>query len=304
VSPDSERRQAPSLAGDEVAVSRWSRRWRRIRAQVRVGFYVGVVGLAAVLSARGVTDFSQTAAVFGALSLAFMLVFLWAGARMAMRPVEVYDDGIVGTHLSFPVGRRRFVRWGEVRSVAMGQRPDGKMRLVVEYGRRGRLVSVPGEFSQKQFQEIEERRGAAQPERREQGAATKAVESAGQELAAAESVGVQTPGLRERLAEASQELGQRKYLEAAQRALSVRDEASAAARTLVERALASASFRLERDRAAGGNTDGAEAELSRARRLLREDRVNWQAAMDAVAKSGSTEESSTKRRHDDSKSPP
>lgn len=288
---------SPVLVGDEVAASRWSRHWRRVRSQVRIAFFVGVVALAALLNLLHLQDLTSAAVTFGALSLVFMLAFLAAGARMAMKPMEVYEEGVHGTQLGMPLGRRVFVRWREVRGIALPSEGRQKDRLRLDYGRRGCLVSAPGEFSPKALEAIEARRAASAPERREEEAARGAIASARGEVTAVGRAGIDTADFEEQLDAASGLLSQGRFLDAATRAVATRSAAHAAARGKLDAAIEKRAAQLAADRASGINTDAAEAELSRARRLIRPEGTDWAAALEAATGTGGTRSPSPQGPH-------
>jgi hypothetical protein len=203
-----------------------------------------------------------------------------------MKPMQVFEDGMLGTRLGFPLGRRRFVRWGEMRGLSMVPAGQGTSRLLVEYGRKGRLVSVPGEFPQRALKSIEARRAAANPERREEDAAKKSLALAREEVSAVGRAGIDTKDFELLVEQAARLLEERRFLDGATRALSARAKAAAAARAKVDAAIAQRSMELARERAEGRNTDEGEAELSRARRLMRGEGTDWAAALEAATRAG------------------
>jgi hypothetical protein len=142
-------RRPPFLTGDEVVVSRWSRRWRIRRRWVRFGYLGAGVALIVVGDALGFSNSGLIVVALAVLTLGFMVAFLWAGARMAMKPMEAYEDGIVGTELRFPLGRKRFLLWREVHSADLETDAQGPPRLKVAFGNGRFLSSVPGELGPK-----------------------------------------------------------------------------------------------------------------------------------------------------------
>jgi hypothetical protein len=150
-------RRPPVVTGDEVIVSRWSRNWRARRRWIRLGYIASGVGLIVVMDALPATDGAVTVAALSVLTLGFMIAFLWAGSRMAMKPMEVYEDGIIGTELRFPIGRKRFLLWREVEGVELRSGEEGPPRLRVTFGSGRALESVPGEFQPIDRAVIEER---------------------------------------------------------------------------------------------------------------------------------------------------
>lgn len=138
-------RRPAVLTGDEAAVLRYTRGFRKKRRLVQVGFVVGIAGIAALLGF--VPTLSPVVGIidFAALSSAFVVLHLAVGKRSWMKPMEVYHDGLAGCQITFLFCRRRFVPWKEVESVDLpvGESPSV---LRVTFAGARRLQSVPDEF--------------------------------------------------------------------------------------------------------------------------------------------------------------
>ncbi len=136
----------PVLEGDEVVISRWRRRWRRVRRRIQAVFFAGVIAIPTLGYALRSEDYGLQVAVFAVLVGAFTVLHPWAGTRMWMQAAEVYDEGIVATGVSRFVAPRRFVRWAEVAEVRVEPWRDYGDRVVLPLRGGGALQTVPGEL--------------------------------------------------------------------------------------------------------------------------------------------------------------
>ena len=147
-------RRPPFLTGDEVVVSKWKRHWRRLRLRIKIGFLVGIVALGAGLTYSNTTSPALVIGGFSALTMAFIVTHLWAGARMWMGAMTFYEDGIVGMEMRFFLCHTRFAIWREIESVDLVADPDGGKRVVVRRVGAGPLRSIPGEVSDADFEKV------------------------------------------------------------------------------------------------------------------------------------------------------
>lgn len=154
-------RRPPFLTGDEAAVLRHARRFRKRRRAVQVGFVAGVVGLGVALSLLRISDIPVGAGAFAALSTSFIVLHLSAGKRKWMRPMEAYEDGVVGCEITALFCRRRFVPWREVVSLDLAPGDEGQKILFVRLTGGRNLESAPGEFEEPAVGKMSERLEAA-----------------------------------------------------------------------------------------------------------------------------------------------
>lgn len=137
---------SPVLEGDEVVASRWRRRWRGVRRRIQAAFLVGVVGVPLAFRAAGSTDYGGPVAGFAALVAAFTVAHLWAGARMWMRPVQVFDEGVIATRVARLVAPRDFARWTQIEDARVEPWGAYGERLVFTLRGGGALHTIPGEL--------------------------------------------------------------------------------------------------------------------------------------------------------------
>lgn len=154
-------RRPPFLTGDEAAVLRHARRFRRRRRAVQLGFVAGVVGLGVALSVLRIPDIAVGAGAFALLSTSFIVLHLSAGKRKWMRPMEAYEDGVVGCEITTLFCRRHFAAWKEVESLDLEPGEGGLKILIVRLAGGRTLESAPGEFEEPAVGKMRERLEAA-----------------------------------------------------------------------------------------------------------------------------------------------
>ena len=173
-------RRPAVLTGDEAAALRYTRAFRKKRRVVQVCFVLGVAAIAALLGfvpslspAVGIIDFA-------ALSSFFVVLHLAVGKRAWMKPMEVYEDGVAGSQITFLFCRRRFVPWKDVESLEMGEGAGPRVLRAKLAGGRA-LESVPEEFDAAGLEKMREllTKGKEEAER-----ARRIFESVGKETAA------------------------------------------------------------------------------------------------------------------------
>jgi hypothetical protein len=157
-------RRPPVLVGDEPAVVRYRRQFRVRRRVVQLGFVGSVVAISLGLRVAGADGLLEGAVSFGVLSTAFMVVHLAVGKRVWIKPMEVYEDGIAGSHLTVLFCRRRFVPWKDIEAVEMDSAEGPLPVLRVRAASGGFLESAPGEFAEAGAQQMAARLDKAKAE--------------------------------------------------------------------------------------------------------------------------------------------
>jgi hypothetical protein len=94
----------------------------------------------------GADGLLEGAVAFAVLSTSFMIVHLAVGKRVWIKPMEVYEDGIAGSHMTLLFCRRRFVPWKDVEAIQFGEEPSGPHVLRVRTASGRVLEAAPGEF--------------------------------------------------------------------------------------------------------------------------------------------------------------
>jgi hypothetical protein len=141
-------RRPAFLVGDEPAVLRHRRKFRVRRRAVQLAFVGGVVAIGLGLRLAGAGGLFEAAVAFGALSTAFMIMHLAVGKGVWVKPMEAYEDGVVGSHLTVLFSRRQFVAWKDVETVDFGAPGAGAPVLRVRASGSRTLESAPGEFEE------------------------------------------------------------------------------------------------------------------------------------------------------------
>jgi hypothetical protein len=129
-----------------VVASRWRRKWNRARRKSQVAFVAGVVVVPTGLWAAGLEDGTLWVACYALLVAGFSHAHARAGARMFMKPVEVYDSGIVATRRARWLAPRRFVTWNELEEAKVEGWGDWGEHLVLPLRGGGALHTIPGEL--------------------------------------------------------------------------------------------------------------------------------------------------------------
>jgi hypothetical protein len=148
----------PLFQGDGEVVGAWHARARRDRLTFRLSL-VTFVFLGVASAAAEIIPYSAALLILAAAAALYPIALVETGGRMAQRPTEVYEEGVVMTERRPFLRFRRFATWPDIALGNAREVRPGRFHLALTLIDGTTLASIPGELSPQALAFAQEKTG-------------------------------------------------------------------------------------------------------------------------------------------------